>query len=422
MKLLSKIQHLSSLVIILMVAGCSQIYDEDKVTCTKEQPVSIIASIDNANVRAGGAPTRTNGNVESDGNSVWTPEEVDSLDFERTINHVFLFVYKIGEDKPHKVFFYHTGTSPLTGIPNLDIRPLNIASGSPTSFTMELELLSGYYNFILLVNSESALRKMKDDKMIEHPEQLVEKNMILTSDNLKGYNRKYLPMVGQHELYVPYHRAGSGTDRLTLIPDIKLERVHACVEFILDTVDKDKPGIFFSPILEETKVTGLTLLNEQNSYTVMPSKKDYTVTGIDSSTPILSTPLPKKPLDPARDTDYTIGIHYQASGYLQKFYNRLLPYVSDYDSQKIYTYVAPATWATNQEECLSVKLGVRFPGDSEDTYYLIPLTNPDVTGDAQFVTRRNTIYRVHAKLKGRDLSVLDYDVIDWTNQDVDIPW
>ena len=60
--------------------------------------------------------------------------------------------------------------------------------------------------------------------MIPDPKLLTEKTEIFTSDDLKGENRKYLPMAGQRNLHVPDNMGGNG--RVTLSPSILLERTH----------------------------------------------------------------------------------------------------------------------------------------------------------------------------------------------------
>ena len=67
------------------------------------------------------------------------------------------------------------------------------------------------------------------------PKQLMEKTEIFTSDDLKGENRKYLPMTGQCNFHVPDNVVSN--NRITLSPCILLERMHARIEFILTTVD-----------------------------------------------------------------------------------------------------------------------------------------------------------------------------------------
>lgn len=411
-----------SIIALLLNVSCSHQHDRNEPICTKEQPVIIIATIDNASTRTDVVTRAMDGNVKGDPTikDEWKPEEVGAQEYERTIAHVFLFVYKKGETVPYKVFFYHNvETSPLSDIPNLDIRRLNIANYSPSSFAMDLELLPGAYNFVMIANSEAALKKMQEDNKIPKPEELKEENSILTSDDLQGRNRKYLPMVGQHELYVPNYRTGSDMDRLELVPDIKLERVHARVEFILTTANNGETE-YLSPILPLSQVKSLTLENEQKIYTVMPSADDYTVTGEDQLKPVRATALNSKETMTDRESFHQ-GTE-NTEGKIDRLKERLLPYNKNNSEIKKYIYVAPSTLATKPDECLTVLFKVRFANDSEDTVYRIPLTNVGVSGNQLYATRRNTIYRLNAKLIGRDLSVLNYNVIDWTNQDVDVPW
>ena len=76
--------------------------------------------------------------------------------------------------------------------------------------------MGGNYNFVLLINCESGLKKIREELMIPDPKLLTEKTEIFTSDDLKGENRKYLPMAGQRNLHVPDNMGGNG--RVTFHP------------------------------------------------------------------------------------------------------------------------------------------------------------------------------------------------------------
>lgn len=412
-----------SIIALLLTVGCSQLYDKNESICTKEQPVTIIATIDDARTRTN-VMTRANGNVTpGSGNDTWKPEEVTPEDYERTIAHIFLFAYKAGSDTPEKVILYYAnGKQPNGILSSIEQREFqNAGATTGADISMNLELYPGLYNFVLIVNSTAALEAAKTG--IPDPASLKEDNIVLTSDDLNGADRKYLPMVGQSQLRVPNYTSGSESDRVKINPAIDLERVHARVEFILTT--ENDAGEYLSPILPLSKVTGLTLENEQKKYTVMPSIKDYTVTATGPT-------APGKPIRAAALTTETPMTGRQsfhqsantgANGMIDKFKGRLLT-DSTNPTVKKYIYVAPSTLATSQDKCLTLVFKVRFINDREDTVYKIPLTNvgKNLTGNQEFVTRRNTIYRLNAKLEGRKLSIWDYIVINWYNQDVDIPW
>ncbi len=90
-------------------------------------------------------------------------------------------------------------TNPLAGITGIDHFEMKEISGinvGDSNIALDLELMGGNYNFVLVVNCESGLKKIRDGHMIPDPKQLMEKTEIFTSDDLKGENRKYLPMVG----------------------------------------------------------------------------------------------------------------------------------------------------------------------------------------------------------------------------------
>lgn len=56
--------------------------------------------------------------------------------------------------------------------------------------------------------------------------------------------------------------------------------------------------------------------------------------------------------------------------------------------------------------------------------YRIPLYNPDLSSSdaAYYHVRRNTVYRINARLMGPDISEFDLGAVDWENVEVVIPW
>lgn len=157
-----------------------------------------------------------------------------------------------------KTIFYHPqGTvNPLDGITGIDRFEVRESDNTQLSdIALDLELMAGEYNFVLLVNCESGLKTIRDDHVIPDPARLTEATGIFTSDELKGESRKYLPMIGQCNVRVPENIPGNG--RVPLSPNVLLERVHARIEFILTTADES--GEYLSPLLPLSRVTKLTL-------------------------------------------------------------------------------------------------------------------------------------------------------------------
>lgn len=202
----------------------------------------------------------------------WKENYIGAEEYEKTVKHVLLFAYKNIGTSPEKIIFYYPqGTAnPLAGITGIDhfeMREMGGITVEDSDIALDLELMGGNYNFILLVNCESGLKKIREEHMIPDPRLLTEKTEIFTSDDLQGENRKYLPMVGQCNFHVPNNMGGN--DRVTLSPSILLERTHARVEFILTTVDD--AGNYLSPLLPLSRVTKLSLNNETSGYSVLPS-------------------------------------------------------------------------------------------------------------------------------------------------------
>ena len=285
-----------------------------------------------------------------------------------------------------------------------------------TDIALDLELMGGNYNFVLLVNCESGLKKIREEHMIPDPRLLTEKTEIFTSDDLQGENRKYLPMVGQCNFHVPNNMGGN--DRVTLSPSILLERTHARVEFILTTVDD--AGNYLSPLLPLSRVTKLSLNNETSGYSVLPSAGEYTATGggnpdirgVDyTGDPLL---LPERP-------SFHEGANEGSgeSAFVAKCKGRLLPYTGETPR---YIYVAPGVYG--KEEALALVLSIDYRTGDPDETYKIELHNPDLGQDdkAYYNIRRNTIYRVFSTLKGT--KNMEYDVVmdEWEDTEVAIPW
>ena len=341
--------------------------------------------------------------------------------YEKTVRHVLLFVYKNIGTSPEKVIFYYPqGTAnPLAGITGIDhfeMREMGGINVGDPDIALDLELMGGNYNFVLLVNCESGLKKIREEHMIPDPRLLTEKTEIFTSDDLQGENRKYLPMVGQRNLHVPDNIGGN--DRVTLSPSILLERTHARVEFILTTVDD--AGNYLSPLLPLSRVTKLSLNNETSGYSVLPSAGEYTATGggnpdirgVDyTGDPLL---LPERP-------SFHEGANEGSgeSAFVAKCKGRLLPYTGETPR---YIYVAPGVYG--KEEALALVLSIDYRTGDPDETYKIELHNPDLGQDdkAYYNIRRNTIYRVFSTLKGT--KNMEYDVVvdEWEDTEVAIPW
>lgn len=255
-------------VVIVQLTGCSP-DTEDMKRSLAGIPIRIVAEMN----KGTGASRMTKAPVRSGGE--WKENYIGAEEYEKTVKHVLLFAYKNIGTSPEKVIFYYPqGTAnPLAGITGIDhfeMREMGGINVGDPDIALDLELMGGNYNFVLLVNCESGLKKIREEHMIPDPRLLTEKTEIFTSDDLQGENRKYLPMVGQCNFHVPDNIGGN--DRVTLSPSILLERTHARVEFILTTVDD--AGNYLSPLLPLSRVTKLSLNNETSGYSVLPSAGD----------------------------------------------------------------------------------------------------------------------------------------------------
>ena len=233
-------------VVIIQLTGCSP-DTEDMKRSLADIPIRIVAEMN----KGTGASRMTKASVRSGGE--WKENYIGAEEYEKII-----FDYPQGTANP---------LAGITGIDHFEMREMGGITVEDSDIALDLELMGGNYNFILLVNCESGLKKIREEHMIPDPRLLTEKTEIFTSDDLQGENRKYLPMVGQCNFHVPNNMGGN--DRVTLSPSILLERTHARVEFILTTVDD--AGNYLSPLLPLSRVTKLSLNNETSGYSVLPS-------------------------------------------------------------------------------------------------------------------------------------------------------
>ena len=413
-------------VIKLLAAACLAIFASAGCTPDRREaensvggvPIRIVAEI-NTDTKASAMPGKAIG-LRSVGE--WHEDYVVAEEYEKSINNVLLFAYKDAETVPKKVIFYYPQgeTNPLDGISidRFESRTMGNAAASGSRIELDLELMEGYYNFVLIVNSGSALKKLKNEHQLPEPKEMVDKTEIFTSDDLQGSSRKYLPMTGQQSFRVPVN-TGSG-NRVTLAPEIALERTHARIEFILTTVDAG--GNLLSPSLQQAKITNLTIKNELGGYSVLPSAGEYTATG--GKNPSLrgaaysAVPryLPERAGFHAGANEGT-----GAGEHVAKCNKRLLPYSG---GQAKYIYVAPGIYEKNSTGVPALELSVDFRSGEPEKKYEIELYNPDIdeseTGYNNI--RRNTVYRIFATLKGPKNMEFDIVVNNWEDVQVAIPW
>lgn len=403
-------------VVIVQLTGCSP-DTEELEKFPQAIPIRIVAEMN----KGGGTSRAAGGSSRSSGE--WKESYIGAEEYEKTVKHVLLFAYKNVGNSPEKVFFYYPQgmANPLadvTGIDRFEMREMARVDVDESDIALDLELMGGDYNFILLVNCESGLEKIRNGHTIPDPKQLMEKTGIFTSDDLKGENRKYLPMTGQCNFHVPDNMLGN--NRITLSPCILLERIHARIEFILTTVDDGNN--YLSPLLPLSKVTKLTLNNEASGYSVLPSSGEYTATG--SGNPnIRGADYVGEPLLLPERASFHEGANEGTgeSAFVAKCKERLLPYTGKTPN---YIYVAPGVYGTEKKRALTLVLSVDYRTGDPDETYKIELYNPDLSENdkAYYNIRRNTIYRVFSTLKGTKNMEYDIVVDEWEDTEVVIPW
>ena len=403
-------------VAIVQLTGCSSDAEEME-KAIPDVPIRIVAEMNR------GAVTSRAAEASAHLFGEWKEDYIGAEEYEKTVKHILLFAYKnIGNSLEKVLFYYPQGTAnPLadvTGIDRFEMREMGGVNAGDFDIVLDLELTGGNYTFVLLVNCESGLKKIREEHTIPDPKRLTEKTEIFTSDDLKGENRKYLPMVGQCNFRVPYNT--SGNNRVTLSPCILLERMHARVEFILTTVDNG--GNYLSPLLPFSRVTKLSLNNETSGYSVLPSVGEYTATG-NGDPDIRGVNYMEDPLSLPERPSFHEGANEGPgeSAFVAKCTERLLPYTGEAPN---YIYVAPGVYGKGKEGALALVLSIDYLMENLDKQYRIELYNPDLSENDKgyYNIRRNTIYRVFATLKGPGNMEYDIVVDEWKDTEVAIPW
>ncbi len=474
---------------MLLLSGC--IYDGER-ECTLPQGdddahlIRISAQIipNRSRLRADVTPGKDSSNPDTP----FTPEVITPEAYEERIDHVMLYVYKY--DKLIKTIFYHDVT--LTeGMPTaFDGLEVKTFGRNGSQLTFDLKLAKGTYRFILLANDRPALLKAKGidpntlaavAPSIRKPEEAYQAfsatntPRIYSSHDLAtsltahtGSDEPFIiPMVGQAMLEIKDgNEDGTPTQ---VVPEIKIERVMARVDFYLTTANEalteyhnDGNAVFASDSREYTdggadsrRTKGLyvdmvtnTLL--ANHYVALPHKGEFTATGdnMKSTARLYSTvvapfdaitnyrnaatQLLATSFDP-EDT-YKGEAHPTASGFrFAKVYQQA-PQVSLNGATMRYSlYLFPMDIQGAEEKDMPYLLvgfngsnkpiSVANPADKAMTYFKLPISTI-ITGTPNseaFIIRRNTVYEIKATLDGRRIILEDgVKVLPWIRVDQDI--
>lgn len=416
----------------LLLQGCAWESNRD-VECYNPVPVTITMSVMDSQASPMEPKVRAGEHiVDPVEDPTWTPTGINARPEECTVDQLFLYVYNESGTELQKVFFYD-GSESDNRLKNSKIAslPKSAVIYDPQNqvgdqFSLELQLLPGTYRFVAIANSYQALAiaNANPNELKPNPIDLVENSQVLTSDDLLGDNRKYLPMAGHALIEIP----NQSTSNETLI--VPLERIHSRVEFYLTTAKRETPDApleWTSPRLTTAKVTELTLLNEYNGYSLLPQEGEYTAIGTES--PLFgknySTNLPVGTTSPIRETaraSFHTGANKSDDSTVDMYEKRLLPYEEDSDGKPVikYIYVPSANYLANKSDALTIKFTATF--DGEERKYSIPLHTSINDGVKDYRIRRNSVYRINATLNGPNLDVIDYIVDTWEDQNVDIPW
>ena len=131
-------------VAIVQLAGCS--FDTEELEKPPRGiPIRIVAEMNrgSSTSRAAGIPARLYGE--------WKENYIGAEEYEKTVKHVLLFVYRNTGNSPEKVLFYYPqGTAnPLAGVTDIDhfeTREMSGINVGDSDIALDLELMGGNYN------------------------------------------------------------------------------------------------------------------------------------------------------------------------------------------------------------------------------------------------------------------------------------
>lgn len=241
---------------------------------------------------------------------------------------------------------------------------------------MDLQILTGYYEFILIANEEASWNLGSIDSRTAFTDATALKNYLNTIISATDLQNKVsansgMPMIGSAFMNVPFVAGASETNPQIVPPVIKLKRTLAKVEVNLTNQDAANGNVVFETA-NVYQIKSVTLRNANQTYNVLENDATSVT---ETSTPITQA------------VNHTTGTPFNGN---------------------IFTaYMAERKSAT---EANAVVADITVEKAGEDITYSIPVYQTPAAKD--YSIYRNTLYRLNCILVGQALKIA-LEVMPW---------
>lgn len=455
-----------ALALLFALTSCSSEYvvlPSNENASDGEQLIRISAQIMERDLPA----TRADG--VSDGVTTnFAENKIPALPNESEVRFAILYVYGSGGGL-EKVIVYHNGhrdfVTNFVNLTDYEGKPVEVKKyvQEEEKLYFDLILKSGFYHFLMVANSKDAYRIMSGGgKKVPDPRTLKLKDSG-RRPGITDYNRLFtdgpgMPMVAQADFRVPVTNNTSESDPLRIYdPVLDLERCYARIDFYLTTADKD--GNYLDPSIAWAVVENHDPNNNQDYMlqsrwyyppkdgirSLLPTPGEWSRAAKGSSYDILGKPN-DKPVDTG-DTNtfawhdvnsylgdpyynwYKYGYRYTA--YRLKKVNNIPAIISKDKVAESMMYVMPTEkydqYEYDEEGMPFILFNIYFSNRGYNytlKRYRIPFYTI-IEARPVYEIRRNTIYEIHASLKGGKVEVtgasIKYVVEPYEEKEVNFP-
>lgn len=340
-------------------------------------PIRILTTIEMG--FSSGTGARAAGTVDEVGGS-YTEGTDNGIEAEKKVTTIRVLAFDVVSGKCEVNILFGTQASSAENKFTLD----------GTTYLMDLEILSGYYEFILIANENSTwttgLAGIQNKTSLQELGVLNGFNNGITS--LTTLNTSPgIPMIGSAFLNIPFNPASTETNPQVVNPTIFLKRTLAKVEVNLTNLQADNTTVY--PYAEKYAIKSIELQGANMEYNVLEgdtrSLTENFVPITNNFTHTFGTPFPN----------------------------------TTYPNPVFVAYVAERKSVSTIDGASKIVITAAKVG-SEDVVYTIPLyqnadkTNADAT-QRTYNIFRNTLYRLNCVLNGTEMSFIEvfYSVNDW---------
>lgn len=371
MKLQKYILQLTSFVILAAIlAGCTK--DENMQVQKEEAAIRILTTIQ----MSFPSQTKARAGTVDESNATYEEGLEDGSINESTVGTVRVLAFdNISGNIGANILYVKPGVTPGANEKNYIF-----ADGTGQNIfniQMDLQILTGYYEFILIANEEASWNLGSIDSRTAFADATALKNYLNTIISATDLQNKVtansgMPMIGSAFMNVPFVAGASETNPQIVPPVIKLKRTLAKVEVNLTNRDTNNGNVVFEAA-SVYKIKKVTLRNVNQRYNVLEG-------------------------DAASLTE--------TSGTVS---NELTHNTGDaFTGTIINAYMAERKNVTSEANAVTADITVEKAG--EDITYSIPVYQTPATKD--YSIYRNTLYRLNCILVGTALKVT-LEIMPW---------